>query len=131
MGEIKKGIFRLILGLLIAKSRYTEVMTQSNENDGLKPLLEEAKDQKDLQALEICRLFNIDQSKAISPEMIKHEISKKDSEDSIEQLIIANEELLKDLYQAALMDNEMNAFESFVLSNHLKTEEILLKKIIS
>ena len=128
MGEIKKGIRNLILRLLIAKTRYSEWL-QKNKDSELKPLAEEAMEQKKLQALEVCRLFHVDQSEAVPPEKLRKEVEKEKANTSMRKMIKHNEERIKELYRSLIQEEKVNVFESFVLTNHLRNEERLLRKI--
>ncbi|GAB4242499.1 MAG: hypothetical protein Tsb0034_19980 [Ekhidna sp.] len=128
MGEIKRSLYELIHELLVAKKKYAEWIGKNDDSE-MRSLAEEARVQKKLQALELCRLFDIDQVEAVPSDKLRNEELKEVAHLRIDVIIKRNEEQIVDMYQALLEQEKVNVFESFVLENHIKNEEKLLKRV--
>ena len=128
MKRMIRKVFELISSLLEVKNEYN-CWIKSSSQQSLAPLVEEAKNQKTLQVLELCRLFEVRQE-----ECVDMEAPSKNSALVIndpERLIEQNELFILDQYMA-LVDEEknvINAFETYVLNSHIKTQKYLLSTV--
>ena len=124
MKEMSEKVLRLASILSNVRSKYSEWLKNNMKNDH-RSLMEDARDQKELQSLEIRRLFKIKRQQVMSAI-----ISELETEEGLDapQIIEKNEQKITDIYQSILSQGGINPFMSFVLQNHLKQEKSLINR---